>query len=203
MSAVTVHRAARARLRGVAVGARYAHDAETAPRVPVTAAGRRALVALFDVADAPPHRHAHVQADVDGRVQTTGDCAGRTSYHVAQVMDAAHNDSGSAPDMRRICCGSHSSRITTGGTRHRAAPPRCASRMTTSYAACRSGHSAFVGEDTVERRRLHRVAGPPVRVHVAARHDRARAAPARAVSALTGQLRWKKQTKIKKSEQQQ
>jgi hypothetical protein len=174
-----VHRAARARLRGVAVGARHAHVVDTAPRVPVTAAGRRALVALLDVADAPPHRHAHVQADVDGCVQTTGDRAGRTSYHVPQVMAAAHNDSGSAPDMHRICCGCHSSRITTGGTRHRAAQRRCASRMTTSYAACRSGHGAFVGEDTVESRRLHRVAGPPVRVHVAARHDRARAAPAR------------------------
>jgi hypothetical protein len=147
-SVVTVQRAARARLRGVAVGARYAYVADTAPRLPVTAAGRRALVALLDVADAPPHRHAHVQADVDGRVQTTGDRAGRTSYHVAEGMDAAHSDSGSAPDMHRICCGCHSSRITTGGTRHRAAPRRCASRMTTSYACvslwarrlCRRGH---------------------------------------------------------------
>jgi DUF1009 family protein len=70
MSVVTVHRAARARLRGVAVGARYAYVIDTAPRVPVTAAGRRALVALLDVADAPPHRHAHVQAEVGVRVQT-------------------------------------------------------------------------------------------------------------------------------------
>jgi hypothetical protein len=121
----------------VAVSARYAYVVDTAPRVPVTAAGRRALVALLVVADAPPHRHAHMQADVDGCVQTTGDRAERTSYHVAQVMAAAHNDSGSAPDMHRICCGCHSSRITTGGTRHRAAPRRCASRTTTSYAASR------------------------------------------------------------------